>query len=82
MTYKYYKFPTKDYVPTFWPKNVSVSEIGFIPSNKLDYNGNKIIDSSWYVNVSYNEFVDLSTITPYEIQVKTPNRLWFGQQHK
>lgn len=85
LTYKYYKFPSKDLIPKFWPSNVSVSEIGTVrKKNMYDELGNVIStgseDPAWHINVCYSGSADLSHIQQYEITVKTPNRLWFGQQ--
>lgn len=85
LTYKYYKFPNKDLVPKFWPENVSVIEIGPIKKSKsvLDELGNVISpgieDTAWHVNVCYTGAADLSHIKEYEIFVKTPKTVWFGQ---
>ena len=77
ITYKYYKFPDKIFMPTMWPENVDVSEIGLIQKKEDLEKG--IIDNSWYVNVSYSGNIDLSHLRFYEINVKTPRRIWFGQ---
>jgi len=76
-TYKYYKFPDKSFMPVLWPDNVDVSEIGFIQKKEDIERG--IIDQSWYVNIVYYGNVNLKHIKHFEIDVKTPRRVWFGQ---
>lgn len=86
ITYKYYKFPSKEYVPKIWPTNVNISEIGLIKENDAIYDneGNEIepikYKEGWHVNICYQGNADLSGIESFEITVLTPNRLWFGQQ--
>lgn len=86
LTYKYYKFPNKNVVPKFWPNNVSVIEIGpmRVTQSVYDSLGNVIStgteDSAWHINICYSGNADLSHIEQYEIFVKTPKRIWFGQQ--
>lgn len=85
LTYKYYKFPSKDLIPKLWPDGVSISIIGQMKSKNDLYDelGNKIYsgpeNSYWHVNVCYEGHADLSFVQQYEIQVNTPDRIWFGQ---
>jgi hypothetical protein len=77
ITYKYYKFDSKEQMPTLWPDNVDITEIVFI--RKEEDLERRYIDNSWYVNVVYSGNVDLNFLKPFEITVKTPRRVWFGQ---
>lgn len=87
MTYKYYKFPNKQAVPSHdkWPKEVSVNEIGVITNNDGVYNeyGAEIqsptLKEGWHVNICYQGQVNLDFIKQYEINVTSPKRKWMGQ---
>lgn len=68
ITYKYYRFPSKDIVPRYWPNNVNVSEVGLLLSHP-----------GWHINVCYQGKADLSHIQEYEITVQTPTQIWYGQ---
>jgi len=88
MTYKYYKFPNKNLVPPTqaWPKNVSVFEIGYILNDDGVYNnvGEEIkaptLKPGWFVNVCYQDDVNLDFVKQYETVVNSPRYKWFGQQ--
>ena len=90
ITYKYYRFPTKNEIPKLeeWPINVSYSNVGTIYDNDAEYDelGNIIKPQTpkpgWHINVSYNTnpLVNLDFIKQYEIDVKTPRYLWLGQE--
>jgi hypothetical protein len=64
-------------MPTLWPENVDVSEVGFIQKKEDLERG--FIDQSWYVNVVCYGDVNLDYLDYFEINVKTPRRVWFGQ---
>lgn len=85
MTYRYYKFPNKESVPTNWPTGVSISEIGLIENTEPVYDdrGYEITPATyldgWHVNVCSQSDINLDFIKEYEITVNTPRRKWFGQ---
>lgn len=86
MTYRYYKFPNKETVPTSWPEGVSISEVGRIGNKDMVYDNEgrtikpQTYKSGWHVNICYQGDIDLSFISQYEIEVQTPRQVWFGQQ--
>lgn len=92
ITYKYYRFPSKELVPSpeKWPLNVSYSEIGLLYNNDAEFNESGDIiklptaKPGWYVNVSYNSnpLINLDFIKEYEIPVETPSFLWLGQNNQ
>ncbi len=87
ITYKYYKFPSKELIPPLsaWPSNVSVHEVGLISNNDAVYNnlGQEVEPQTfipgWHVNVCYPDTADLSFVQEYEITVTNPRCIWFGQ---
>lgn len=87
MTYKYYKFPNKQVVPSRdkWPREVSVEEIGTITNKDgvYDEHGAVIqpptVKEGWHVNICYQGTINLDFIKQYEIDVITPKRKWMGQ---
>jgi hypothetical protein len=85
ITYKYYKFPDKNTVPSFWPSNVNVHEVGKIFDTYPVYNSlNMEVTpgtylSGWHVNICFEGELDLSSIQQYEIVVNNPICKWFGQ---
>jgi hypothetical protein len=85
ITYKYYKFPSKELVPKVWPVNVSINEIGTIYNNDGIYNelGEQIQPPTpkqgWHVNICYQGNINLSHLQQYEINVQSPNHIWYGQ---
>jgi len=88
MTYKYYKFPSKEDMPPLnkWPQNISINEIGTIVNNDGVFNefGEVIkpptVKPGWHVNVCYQGNVNLEFVKQYEINVQTPMRTWLGQE--
>lgn len=87
MTYKYYRFPNKNLVPSLdkWPKSVSVCEIGIMYNNDGEYNdlGDEIKPPTpiygYHVNICYQGEVNLDFVKQYEIEVQSPKRKWLGQ---
>jgi hypothetical protein len=88
MTYKYYKFNNENEVPKSWPTGVSVSVVGRIIDQQPVYNESGIVIQpptyrpGWHINICYKGNIDLTHLQKYEIQVKTPKRVWFGQLNK
>jgi hypothetical protein len=87
ITYKYYKFPSKEIMPPLsaWPLEVNIHEVGPIGNNNAVYNslGQEIQPqtflSGWHVNACYQGTPDLSFVQQYEIVVNNPKCIWFGQ---
>jgi hypothetical protein len=85
MVYKYYRFNSKEEAPEFWPAGVSVSVVGRIIDQEPVLNEQGIIiepstyKPGWHVNICYNGDVNLTHLEQYEIEVKSPRRIWFGQ---
>lgn len=87
ITYKYYKFPNKETVPSSeqWPQNVTVNEIGIIYNNDGKFNelGELIKPptpkNGWHVNICYQGDINLEFIKQYEIKINSPICKWFGQ---
>lgn len=87
ITYKYYRFPSKDLVPNpeRWPDGVFYYEIGTILNNDgiYDVSGCELqaptAKPGWHVNVCYEGIKNLNFIQQYEIQVNSPNCTWSGQ---
>lgn len=89
ITYRYYKFPTKDLAPKpeQWPSEVSYFEVGTLYNNDAIINEQGIVvkpptaKTGWFVNVCYNSnpLIKLDFIQEFEINVQTPNYLWLGQ---
>ena len=89
ITYRYYKFPSKETAlkKEDWPSSVSCYEIGTLYNNdaEIDELGRIIKPatpkSGWHINISYNTnpMIDLSFVQQYEIYVQTPSNLWLGQ---
>ncbi len=92
MVYKYYKFPTQGDVPNDdeWPANINIDQVGKILEKPGTYDalGNEITPptykNGWHVNICFKEgsvgnYYFLYSLEQYEINIKTPNRVWFGQ---
>jgi hypothetical protein len=87
LNYKYYRFPDKENTPLDeqWPEGVSVNHVGLISNNDgvYDERGFEIkpptYKPGWHVNVTYQGYVNLKFVEPFEISVKTPRQIWLGQ---
>jgi hypothetical protein len=87
LTYKYYKFPNKQAVPSLksWPNNVSIHHVGKLSNEDGVYDslGREIqpptYKEGWHVNVCYQGNANLNFVQQYEINVNNPKHTWYGQ---